>query len=286
MYLVHLSRLSIVTTTCLAAFLVACVIANAVADAPVTQAKAANSGAAVQASSSEPDGPKNDTKATALSRDAQQKLLQPFAALIGGWRGVGQPKRGSNRGAWTEKTEWVWDFSKTKVSILGRIEKGKLAKTIRVRPGQTAGIFVVELEPVKGDVVKFTSKRDGKKIVGESVAGKDGYVQRLTVTQLNENRALLLLEKRRANQTFYSRIAGVGYTRAGTSLAVAGSGEIVCVVTGGKGTIAVSHKGKKYYVCCSGCKSAFEDDPEGILADYRERLKEEAAKKKAVSNRS
>jgi YHS domain-containing protein len=33
-------------------------------------------------------------------------------------------------------------------------------------------------------------------------------------------------------------------------------------VTGGLGTIAVSYKGQTYYVCCGGCKDAFEADPE------------------------
>lgn len=222
------------------------------------------------------------TKATSINREAQQKALQKFAGLIGAWRGVGQPKRGSRNGAWSEKAEWIWDFSKAGVSIRSQIDKGKLAKSIRIRTGKTPKTFQVELEPIEGQTTKFSMKLDGKNVIGESPA-KDGYVQRLTITQLNEKRSLLLLEKRKENQTFYSRVAGIGYTRAGTSLAVAGNKGPICVVTGGKGTIAVYHKGKKYYVCCTGCKSAFDDDPEGILADYHEQLKEAEQKKKAAS---
>jgi YHS domain-containing protein len=43
----------------------------------------------------------------------------------------------------------------------------------------------------------------------------------------------------------------------------------------------VEHDGKTYYVCCSGCRDLFNDDPEGVLAEYRERKaaeKQEAAK--------
>ena len=36
----------------------------------------------------------------------------------------------------------------------------------------------------------------------------------------------------------------------------------VCPVTGGLGTMAVSHAGKTYYVCCTGCREAFDKDPE------------------------
>lgn len=81
---------------------------------------------------------------------------------------------------------------------------------------------------------------------------------------------LVLHEKLRAKQSFYSRIAEVGYTRQGTSLAIEGTGEPECVVTGGKGTMKkVSYKGKTYYVCCTGCCQAFDDDPVGVIAQYK-----------------
>lgn len=208
------------------------------------------------------------------SRAEQQKSLAPFASLVGQWRGVGQPKRGSNRGAWTEKSEWIWDFSKKQVAIASTISKGKLAKTIRITAGEKKDQFVVAVTaPDKKRTTFNVVTVEEKKIVGESAADETGNIHRLTITKLNDKRTLLLLEKRKDKQSSYSRVAGVGYTRAGTSIAIGGSGEPVCVVTGGKGTIAVMHKGKTYYVCCSGCKSAFDDDPDGILADYRASLK-------------
>jgi hypothetical protein len=48
-----------------------------------------------------------------------------------------------------------------------------------------------------------------------------------------------------------------------------------CIVTGGLGTIAVSYKGQTYHVCCSGCRDAFNDDPEKFIKAF-----EEAKKKK------
>ena len=53
--------------------------------------------------------------------------------------------------------------------------------------------------------------------------------------------------------------------------------KLVCVVTGGLGKIAVAYKGQTYYVCCSGCKDAFEENPEKILKEFEARK----AKKKA-----
>ncbi|MBS0201628.1 MAG: YHS domain-containing protein [Planctomycetes bacterium] len=34
------------------------------------------------------------------------------------------------------------------------------------------------------------------------------------------------------------------------------------------------YKGKTYYVCCTGCRDAFNDDPEGILAAYEKKKTE------------
>ena len=216
---------------------------------------------------------KKEATSKVASRSDQQKSLAPFAELIGEWRGVGQPKRGSRKGAWFETSEWIWDFSTKQVAISGAISKGKLAKAIHVTAGEKKDQFLIELTTPDDKVTKFTAKTKDKLIVGESAADDNGNVQRLTITKLNEKRMLLLLEKRKSAQSSYSRVAGVGYTRAGTSIAVAGNSGPVCVVTGGKGTIKVSHKGKTYYVCCTGCKSAFDDDPEGILAEYHESLK-------------
>ena len=60
----------------------------------------------------------------------------------------------------------------------------------------------------------------------------------------------------------------------------AGESGPVCIVTEGRGTIQVSHKGKTYYVCCSGCKDLFTKDPEAILAEAAERAKEKEKAKK------
>ena len=53
----------------------------------------------------------DDDAAPADSKTVQKKALGEFNSLIGGWRGTGQPRRGSNKGAWRETAEWVWDFT-------------------------------------------------------------------------------------------------------------------------------------------------------------------------------
>src|SRR5690606_17291106 len=64
--------------------------------------------------------------------------------------------------------------------------------------------------------------------------------------------------------------AGTGYTRQGSNFGKGTTGP-ECVVTGGYGSMTVEHKGQKYYVCCTGCRDLFNEDPEAVLAEYRQR---------------
>jgi hypothetical protein len=82
--------------------------------------------------------------------------------------------------------------------------------------------------------------------------------------------------KDNAGNPRYVRLAEVGSTRRGSDFAK-GSGGPECIVTGGLGTIEVQHQGRTYFVCCTGCRDAFNDDPEAAIAEYRDR---KAAEKK------
>ena len=208
----------------------------------------------------------------------QKKALEEFNTLIGGWRGVGMPRRGSRRGAWIESAEWVWDFSKDSVAIRYVVKNGKQLQSARLTYKPKTKQY--EMTALFADKTSRTYKgRLSKtKLVLLSDAGKDGAAYRMTVTRLNHKRTLVLHERKQGKQSQFFRIAEVGYTREGTSLAVEGGGEVECVVTGGKGTMRVSYKGKTYYVCCSGCRDAFNEDPEGILAAYRKRVEERKRK--------
>ena len=207
-----------------------------------------------------------------------KQALSEFNALIGDWRGTAQPKRGSNRGAWQQSAEWVWEFEKGKPGIRYQVKDGKLMKSALLSFDAKNKSYRLD---TKDGSRKYTGKLKGKVLALQSQPDKTGYMHRITIRVLNEKRTLVLHEKRRAKSSFYTRVAEVGYTRQGTSLAVAGADGPECVVTGGKGTSKVSYKGKDYYVCCSGCRQAFEDDPKTIIADYKKKL----AARKAAKNK-
>lgn len=200
---------------------------------------------------------------------AEKAALAAFNGLIGDWRGAGQLRRGSNQGAWTETAEWVWDFSKG-VAIDYTVADGQYAKSARLTYAPDAKKYHLVLTLPDDSTRSYVGSVEKDKLIVESAA-EAGEIHRLTLTQLNEKRTLVLFEKRKEVQTTWQRVAEVGYTREGTRLAGDDSTGPECVVTGGLGTIPVSYKGKTYYVCCSGCRQAFDADPEGILSDYAAR---------------
>jgi YHS domain-containing protein len=216
---------------------------------------------------------------TAEARREAQDALSDFNGLIGEWRGVGQPRRGSNQGAWRQNAEWVWDFEPDSVGIKYVVKDGKLVSTARITWDAQAEEYVLTLTTPEKQQRTYRGGSDGEqRIVLTSGPDDDGVTHRITITRLNDKRTLVLHEKQSAGQQSFFRVAEVGYTREGTRLANPGGSGPECIVTGGAGTMQVTHKGKTYYVCCTGCRQAFEADPEGIIAEAAERKKQEALK--------
>ena len=60
--------------------------------------------------------------------------------------------------------------------------------------------------------------------------------------------------------------------REGESLAAKDSKQL-CVVSGGAGTMPISYKGETFYVCCSGCRDAFNENPEKYIKEFKAKKK-------------
>lgn len=218
------------------------------------------------------DSTRKDGTANTLERDKQ--MLSQFNNWIGTWRGVGLVKRGSTRGSWFETADWQWQFEKGRASLLYKIKDSKLFQSAELKFDQKTKQYTLTTQIDKEQTRDYVGKMVKKKLVLESKPKNDEQVYRISMSLLNPKRFVALHQKRHQNSKFWNRIAEVGYTRKGTSLARAGAGQPECIVTGGTGTIIVEHQGKTYYVCCSGCKQSFDDDPEGTVAAYKEKVEQ------------
>ena len=218
------------------------------------------------------------THATFLEEEksVQMAPLKSMNWLVGSWRGTGQPKRGSTRGAWSEKMTCQWEF-KAGPSILLKSDGGKEFGQLTISTDSEHN--TLRLQQTKGDLKRVYRADIPEEWTGKiqllSDADSHGVSWRCTIQQLSEIRSTLLFERRSTPTGSFRRVAGIGYTRSGTRLADGGAGKRTCIVTGGLGTIAVKHKGKTYYVCCQGCVQAFNASPDEIIADYLASLKSE-----------
>jgi len=236
---------------------------------------------------------------------ADKSALAPWQAYIGQWKGVGQLRRGSTQGAWTETAEWAWQFDKSRAAVAFQSPRGKYYISGRIVPGEKPRTFELIATRAVDKADNATSENrftgaanaqgefvfllrepekqskpsaDATSAAADKAAADKNAQQpaRITVRQVADGKRLLMLyERRLPGAEQYIRLAEVGYTREGSGFAKAGSGSPECIVTGGLGTIAVQFEGKTYYVCCTGCRELFDDDPAGVLADYRARKAKE-----------
>ena len=222
----------------------------------------------------------DDKDKVAPSRRADQEALKAYAPLVGSWRGVGQVQRGRVRGAWTESADWAWKLTSDSAGLEMTVKKGKYLKAGVLRPGKAPGTIVFEATLSDGTTRTFAGAAAGDRkplVLRADAKAPAGGVRRISITPLHDTRLLVLLEAEGPERHTFSRLGEVGYTREGVAFA-AGESYPLCVVTEGRGTIQVSYKGKTYWVCCSGCRDLFNDDPEKVLADAAAREKATARK--------
>ncbi len=239
------------------------------------------------AAQSPPDNPANNNSAAAVKANLVPDRAQwrELTTWVGTWKGVGQPRRGSSEGAWTETAACSWDFAEQQPALKLKIERGKYLRQLTLRHRADTKQFELHVEPVgERPALKMTAilQEDGALVaVHDKIEGDSP--ERFTLRSIaNGDRLMLLLEKRGTISDRFNRLAEVGYTRQGSDFGK-GATFVECVVTGGLGTIPVEHDGQTYYVCCAGCRDLFVMKPAEIIAEYRER-KQEAARKKASSS--
>src|SRR5690606_22164264 len=128
---------------------------------------------------------------TIVPADAKQALAS-FNNLIGEWRGVGQPRRGSNVGAWFETAEWVWDFDEKTPALRYEVKAGQLLRSARLTWDLERKQFHLKASLPDESTREYAGTLDeNQKLVLDSAADAAGVSHRITVMQLNEKRTLV-----------------------------------------------------------------------------------------------
>jgi hypothetical protein len=221
-----------------------------------------------------PDSPKSDAPKPISAKEA----LQPFNVLVGSWKGTGTPegtKEERAAGTWSETIAWNWQFKDSDSWLAATFEKGKhfTKGELRYTPDKDQSRFTLALTAPDKSVSTYVGTLKDKILTLDRTDGPAGETQRLVITMLHFNRYLYRLETRPAGTTVaFTKQYQVGATKEGVPFAEVPKGP-ECIVSGGLGTIKVTYKGKEYWVCCSGCRDAFKDDPEKFIKEAEAKAK-------------
>ncbi len=205
--------------------------------------------------------------------------LKSFQELIGQWRATGEPATGTQsekaKGVWKESIEWSWKFKGEQAWLTFAIDNGKYFTKGELR-SLAADQYHLLLTTRQGQLQNYEGKltNNGRKLVLERTDKDRQEDARLTLSLIGDIRFQYLLETKPRERKLYTRVFQVGATREGESLAGATkSNAPECVVSGGLGTMKVSHQGVTYYVCCTGCLEAFKENPEKYIAEFKAKKK-------------
>jgi YHS domain-containing protein len=195
-----------------------------------------------------------------------KKALQEVQDFIGAWNLEGTRKVGAKTEAWKERVSWAWKFKGDDAWIVVEFEKGKHFSKGELRYLVDKKKYQLALTPpgkAEADVYEGDYARGALRL--DRKDPKTGDVYRLTMNTAAEGvRFILRFEKQDGGKGLFASVYQMAGTKEGESLAGV-SKKPECIVTGGAASIKVSYMGKDYYVCCSGCRDAFNENPEKIL---------------------
>jgi hypothetical protein len=199
-----------------------------------------------------------------------KEALKPLQDFIGGWKGAGGPvkQRPLSSELWNETINWGWRFKGDDAWMVLEFKNGKYYKRGEAR--YLPETKKIQLLLIGKDDKKTTFEGDvqNEKLVVDAVDKEKKETQRIEINTAAEGiRLIFIYSTKPEGRTLWKRVYQVAANKAGESLGSAGK-KNECVVSGGLGTMAVSHKGQTYYVCCSGCRDAFNETPEKFIKEY------------------
>jgi YHS domain-containing protein len=220
--------------------------------------------------------------ALCISDPPERKVTTPKAALqavsvfVGSWKGTGTPegtREEKAAGAWYETISWVWRFKGDDVWLEASFEKGKHFSKGELRYNVEKQTYQLTLTTPDKSTHTYSGSLKDKTLTLDRTDKGAAQDERLVFSLLHHNRHLYRFESRPAGGTgSFAKKYQVGATKEGVPFAEVAKGP-ECIVSGGFAATKISYKGKDYYVCCSGCRDAFKDEPEKYIKEAEEKAK-------------
>ena len=207
--------------------------------------------------------------------------LRPYGPLVGSWKATGYPdgpRDDPQNRFWTERITVEWRFRGDDAWLTLAFDKGKHFTAGELRYDPKRAEYRLVLTTLDKQTLSFTSlwappgPGQVPTLSFDRTDPETGESQRIGLRLLHANRILYWFEVKPASRGTFARKYQVGATKEGEPFAEVAKGP-ECVVSGGEAKTPVTHNGKTYYVCCSGCREAFKDNPEKYIREYETRQK-------------
>jgi hypothetical protein len=201
-----------------------------------------------------------------------KEALQALNDYIGGWNGSGTSERNRTE-IWKETGSWSWRFKGKDAWLTLELKNDKRFKGGELHFVPDKGSYQLTAIDLAGKPLVFQGELKRSKLYLTRVDPDTKETQQLQLnTAGGGDRLIINYAVKPPNRTLFTKEYQVAMTREGVSFA-SGAKKVECIVTGGLGTMGVSYKGMTYYVCCSGCRDAFNENPEKFIKEYQERKK-------------
>jgi hypothetical protein len=217
---------------------------------------------------------------------APKKALQAFNDLIGSWRATSVPtgnRAEDQKNFQQEKVNWEWRFKGADVWLAAAFDQSKHFRAAELRYLREKDVYVLKATTPAKETLTFEGRLGDRRLTLERHDEAKKEDQRLVLTLLHFNRHLYRYETRPADRPSFTVAWNMGGTKEGVAFATTDDGP-ECVVSGGLGTIPVTYQGKTYYVCCTGCRDAFKEEPEKYIKEYEARKKKKQSRGSQVDD--
>jgi hypothetical protein len=204
--------------------------------------------------------------------------LQELHEFVGGWKGSGSTvlKPGPRDKFWEEKVSWGWKFKGDDCWMVVKFKGGKFLDSAEVKYSPEKKKYLLIATPMDAkEPVTFEGKwdSDDSRLTFLRTDPKTKETQRVRINLAAEGiRLIYLVDRQAAGGTIWKMEFASQQTKEGESLARTEKGP-ECVVSGGRGTSAVSYGGETFYICCSGCADAFKENPKKYVDEFKAKKK-------------
>jgi len=201
--------------------------------------------------------------------------LQAVNDFIGEWKGSGGPekRRVEPKETWQEAVSWSWRFKGDDAWLTLKVKNGRYLKSGELRYLTDKKHYQLTAIDKSDRKLAFTGQIKDGYLILERTDPKTKETQRLTMNSAGDGvRFIYRVAHKPEGRTLFTKDYLVACTKEGESLA-GKEKKVECPVSGGLGTIAVSYKGVTYFVCCSGCRDAFNENPEKYVKEFEAKKK-------------